>query len=158
MNEFRITLRAGEMMIGEDEIEPLIEQLEALRRKRDEPSGKKPLARIDYEQVRAILQRKYPQSSRLKVRLGRLWSAVARAELQGEVPFDAICTACNTALRNHAKQSPKCYKVATSSAVVTVDPRSLHGYGPRFLAYAARNAGPAVCADYRYLLSRIPKE
>lgn len=158
MNDFRISLRAGDVMIGEDEIEPLIEQLEELRRKKDERASDVSPVRVEYEQVREILRRRYPQSGKLKVRLGNLWSTVASAALLDEVPFDAVCTACHIALRSHVEQSTDCHKVATSSVVVAVGAWSLHAYANRFMAYAARKAGPAVCSDYQYLVNQLSKE
>ena len=158
MNDFRIMLRGGHVMIHADEINPLIEQLEELRRKKDEPASKTSPARVDYEQVREILRQRYPSQGKLKVRLGNLWSNVAYAALHSEVPFDAVCAACHVALRNHVEQSPDCHKVATSSTVVAVSAWSLHAYTNRFLAYAARKAGPAVCSDYQYLVNHLPKE
>lgn len=158
MNTFRISLRAGDVMIGEDEIGPLIEQLEALRREADELASDVSRVYVDYEMVREILRQRYPQAGKLKVRLGNLWSAVTYATLHEEVPFDAVCTACQVALHEHVKRSPNCHKVATSSVVVAVGAASLRGYANRFLAYAARKAGPAVCSDYQYLVNHLPKE
>ena len=158
MKSFEVTLKSGVALVREDELDELIQTLTDIRRslpRRTYVDGAQ--AYIDYEAAKGILQEEFAGDEKhLTRRFGRLWSAIGRFAMDGDIAFDAYCKACGTQLSDHA--ATNCYGMIGNSRNVVVSAPSLRYCMTAFVAKRTAQVGDAVRKDYAYLVDHLPAE
>jgi hypothetical protein len=158
VKSFEVTLKSGVAVVREDELDELIQTLTDIRRSlpRRIYVGSAH-AYVDYDAAKEILQQEFAGDEKhLTRRFGRLWSAIGRFAMNGDIAYDAYCKACGTQLSDHAATA--CYGMIGNSRNVVVSAQSLRYCTTAFVAKRTPQVGDAVRKDYIYLVDHLPAE
>jgi hypothetical protein len=158
VKRFEVALKSGVAVVREDELDELIQTLtdirQSLPRRIYVDSAQ---AYVDYDMARGIMQREFAGDEKhLTRRFGRLWSAIGRLAMNGDIAYDAYCKKCGTQLSDHA--ATNCYGMIGNSRNVVVSAQSLRYCMTAFVTKRTPQVGDAVRKDYIYLADHLPAE